>query len=209
MPTAPFQRSAAAIDGDRLTRRQPGPSVKAAAGVLGLAAVVFTGGSIALGLGASTAPKQAPTTVPTAPGAPLRAAPASAALKPIELPGQPPANILQALAVPAGAQVEPGSAKDLTVANYDHLLGFVVPASQADVVAFFKAELRADGWQQVSSGPARGGIGIQVLAQHAGSDGNTWDAGVVVHATTFASSGSAAVTGTTAFTVELYTQSSQ
>lgn len=171
--------------------------------VLGIAAVLFTGGAVALGLGGSTAPRKAPTTVPTAPGAPLPAVPANSALRPIEVPGQPPADIVDAVALPRTATAIPGSAVNLGVETYDRSLRFSVPATQAAVVAFFRAELRADGWQQRSSGPATNGTGIEVLGSHAGSDGNTWEIGVVVDPTTFGTA-AAATSGTTAFSLELY-----
>lgn len=190
-------------DGPRPSR-PPGPGVKPAALVLGLAVVLFVGGSIALGLGGSTAPQSAPTSVRTAHGSPLQAAAGANALKPIEIDGQPPADIVDALAVPVASTVVSGSAQNLGVETYDHSLLLSVGASQAHVVTFFRDELKADGWQQVSSSPTTDGSGIEVLGQHSGSDGNTWEVGVVVHPTTFGSSGSAATVGTTTFSVELY-----
>lgn len=176
--------------------------------MLGIAVVIFVGGAVALGLGGSTAPRPAPTTVRTAPGAPLPAVPAAAALRPIELAGQPPANIVDALALPRGARAVPGTAANFGVETYDRSEDLTVAASEQAVLTFFRAELRADGWQQVSSGPAHLGTGIEVLGQHAGSDGNTWEVGIVVHPTTFTGTGSAAATGTTPFSVELYIVSS-
>lgn len=190
--------------GDGPPARPPGPSTRAAAAVLGITAVLFTGGAIALGLGGSTAPRKAPTTVPTAPGAPMPAEPANAPLRPIEIAGQPPSDIIDAVALPRGTTVVAGSEVSLGVESYDHSMRFTIAASQAAVVAFFRAELRADGWQQRSSGPVTKGTGIEVLGRHGGSDGNTWEIGVVVQPTTFGTSGSAATTGTTAFSLELY-----
>lgn len=179
--------------------------MKAAAFVLGLAAVVFVGGSVALGLGGSTAPRPAPTSVPTAPGAPLRAIPSNQVLQPMLVGGQPPANIMDAVALPLGTRATTRTSVNLGVETYDRSMTLSVAASQADVIAFFRAELRADGWQQVSSGPQAGGRpGIEVLGTHAGSDGNTWEVGVVVQATQFGTTGSAATVGTTPFSIELY-----
>lgn len=194
-----------ADEGADRPRRPPGPSVKPAAFVFGLALLVFVGGAVALGLSGSTAPQKAPPSVPTAPGAVLRAVPATTTLKPLEVAGQPPTNIIDALAVPAGTVATSDKSVNLGVETYDRSMSLSVAASQAHVIDFFRAELKADGWQQISSGPqSGGGSGIEVLGQHAGSDGNTWEVGVVVQPTTFGSTGSAATVGTTPFSLEVY-----
>lgn len=183
--------------------RPPGPSTKAALLVLGIAVVVFIGGAIALGLSPSTAPVHIASTVRTAPGAPLHAVPAAPELHPMVVGGQPPSDILAALALPAGTTTVAHSLVNHGVELYDESLDFRVDASQADVIAFFKAELRADGWQQVSSGTRSDGPGIEVLGQHGAVDGNLWDVGIVVSATQFPGSGSAA-SESTPFSLELY-----
>lgn len=182
--------------------RPPGPPVRPAAMVLGLAVVLFVGGSVALGLSGSTAPQRPSTTVRTAPGSPLPAVPAAGPLSPIEVAGQPPTDIVAALAVPEGSTAVPGSAQNVGVETYDRVMAFTDAATQAHVVGFFRAELKADGWQQISTAPAESGAGVEVLGQHGGSDGNTWEVGVVVHPTTFGPTGTAA--GTTTFSLELY-----
>lgn len=187
----------------RSSGRQPGPSTKKAAVVLGIAVLVFVGGAIALGLSPSTAPVHIASTVRTAPGSPLRAMPAAPELRPMVNGGQPPSDILAALALPAGTTSVTGSLQNHTVALYDESLGFQVAASQANVIAFFRAELKADGWQQVSSSLRSNGPGIEVLGQHGAVDGNLWDVGIVVSPTKFVS-GSTSNTEYTPFTLELY-----
>jgi hypothetical protein len=204
-PAAPDPRPSRrvpAVAAARTGGRPPGPGVKPALIVFGLAVVIFVGGSIALALGPRTVPSSKTVTVRTAPGAPLRAVAATPLLRPIELPGQPPANVLDALALPAGSRVVAGSATNRGVENYDRILRFTVSASQEDVVRFFHAELKANGWQDVSVGTPERGPGTEVLGQHGGSDGNTWELGIIVDPTTFATS--SAITGTTPFSVELY-----
>lgn len=206
--TLPSQASGAAALGDAggdeaRPVRPAGPSAKAALFVLGVTLVVFVGGFIALALGPSTVPVRIATTVHTAPGSPLRAIPASTELRPMVVGGQPPSDILAALALPAGSTPVPGSLKDNGVALYDYSLGFRIPASQADVVAFFRDELKADGWQQISSGPRSGGPGVEILGQHGAVDGDLWDVGIVVSDTQFTSS-KVAGGDVTPFTLELY-----
>lgn len=183
--------------------RPAGPSTKAAFLVLGITLVVFVGGFIALALGPSTVPVHIANTVHTAAGSPLRAIPADRELQPMVKGGQPPSDILAALALPAGTTEVPGSLKDNGVELYDYTLGFQVPASQQDVVDFFRDELKADGWQQISSGPRSDGPGIEVLGQHGAVDGDLWDVGVVVSPTQFTDA-KAAGGDVTPFTVELY-----
>lgn len=183
--------------------RPAGPSTKAAFLVLGITLLVFIGGFVALALGPSTVPLHIANTVHTAAGSPLRAIPADSELHPMVLGGQPPSDILAALALPAGTTAVPGSLQDHGVELYDYSLGFHVPASQEDVVTFFRDELKADGWQQISSGPRSDGPGIEILGQHGAVDGDLWDVGVVVSATEF--TGAKAAGGdVTPFTLELY-----
>ncbi|MDA8269556.1 MAG: hypothetical protein M0013_14520 [Actinomycetota bacterium] len=193
-------------DGSEHDERPPGPSAKPAFIVLGLALVIFVGGSIALGLGPSTAPTSAPTTARIVAGAKLRAVPASTLLSALRSGGQPPADIVDALALPAGSTVVPGSIHDHGVETYDRSLGLRVDASQADVITFFRAELRADGWQQISTAPSRTAAGVEILGQHGSIDGNLWEIGVVVSPSQFATAATA-TTDITPYSVELYVRS--
>lgn len=184
-----------------------GPSTKWAALVFGIVAFIFVGGLVLLGLEPSQAPTKAPTSIRTAPGAPLRAEVASSLLHPLVHGGQPPPDILRALALPAGSTAVPGSLKNHGVELYDYSLGFVVPASQSQVVAFFKAQLKADGWTQMSSGPQYHGPGIEVLGQHASVTGTLWQLGIVVDPTRPTTTSGPTRSFVTPYTVELYLQS--
>jgi len=201
-PGARRPRVPAGSLGAAVGARPPGPGVKPAFFVFAITVLIFVGGSLALALGPRPVPSAQQVPVRTAPGAPLRATAAAPLLRPIELAGQPPANVLDALALPTGSRAVPGSATNRGVENYDRLMRFTVAAPQAQVVRFFQVELRADGWQQVSVGLPERGPGTEVLGQHGGSDGNTWELGIVVDPTTFGAG--AGVAGTTPFSVELY-----
>ena len=194
-------------------RRPPGPSTKPALIVLGLTLLLFMAG---IGLevlsGSQSRPTASPTRIATARGAVLHAVPARPLLKDITSAGQPPDDLLNALAVPKGATPVPSSAIDQGVESYDRSLRFEVRANQQDVITFFRAELPALHWRRLSQGPT-GPTGTQylVLEQHPASDGLEWDLGVTVSPTFFgdqsASAGSG--TGTTSFTLRLYSESDQ
>ncbi len=203
-------------DGPEWPRRPPGPSTKPALIVLGLILVLFiVGVALELASGSQSRPTAAPTRIATARGAVLHAVPARPLLKAIVSTGQPPDDLLNALAVPKDATPVPSSAVDRGVEAYDRSLRLEVPASQQDVISFFRAELPALHWRRLSQGPT-GTAGTQylILEQHPASDGHEWDLGVTVSPTFFGgqtpTSGAAApAAGTTAFTLRLYSVSDQ
>jgi hypothetical protein len=153
-------------------------------------------------------------------------------LKPISSPDLPPDDILDATVLPQGASPVPGSVRNLGVELYDRSLDFRVSAGQEVVIAFYRVQLPAQGWQILSQGPATGasamgGAGFEVLAKHPSGDGYYWELGVVVAPTVFGSTGSGtgatrgsapgsgpgsagdgsaggSATGTTQFTVRLF-----
>jgi len=157
----------------------------------------------------------------------LQAVPARPLLEAIVSGGAPPDDLLNALAVPKGATPAPTSAVDRGVELYDRSLRFGVAATQQDVISFFRAELPAEHWRQLSQGPTGNGTQYLILEQHPASDGHEWDLGVTVAPTTFGpqstvsgtpASGSTAPTplssaapgsGTTSFTLRLYAVSDQ
>lgn len=191
-------------------RRVPG--LRPAAIVLGLAAFVLVlfgvvalvtggGGGNGSGHGGGTA-----ATVPSKPtpvkGTTLLAQPAAAALRPIRQADTPPANIVDALAVPVGATVV-GHTPSPGVTLFDARERFTVPGTQESVIAFYRSELTAMKWHIDNVGPARGHAGAtEVLAQKAGSDGWYWEVGAVVSPTTYGQP--AGASGTTPFVLRLF-----
>jgi len=182
-----------------------GPGLRPALLVVGIAGVLVLGfGTLAAVTGGSgpTPPTPHPSRVA---GSSLRAVPAKAALAPIEHPGTPPADILDALTVPSGAAAR--SHRDLNTSStqYDEQMGFSVDASEAAVVGFYKADLKAEGWNVFDVGAASGQQGaVEVLAQKGGSDGWYWEVGAVVSPTTF---GHSSAGQTTDFTLRLFQES--
>jgi hypothetical protein len=189
-------------------RRPPGPSTKPALIVLALTVFVFLAGvGLELLSGSQSRPTVAPTKTATARGAVLHAVPGRPLLKDITASGEPPDDLLNALALPEGAAPVPSSAINRGVESYDRSLQFEVPATQQDVISFFRAQLPSQHWTRLSQGPTgTGGTQYLILEQHPASDGNEWDLGVTVSPTFF---GAQATAGTTSFTLRLYSVSDQ
>jgi hypothetical protein len=189
--------------------------------------VIFTVGVVLEVLsGSQSRPTPAPTSIATAPGAVLHAVPARPLLRSIVTVGEPPDDLLNALAVPRGTTPVPGTALNRGVELYDRSLRLVVPATEQAVISFFRAQLPAQHWRRLSQGPAKV-PGYQILEQHPASDGHEWEVGVTVSPTVFpgpapSSAGSgptgpappgsaptAPATGTTSFTLRLFSVSDQ
>ncbi len=189
-------------------RRPPGPSTKPALVVLGLALFIFVVGvALELASGDQSRPTASPHSITTARGVGLHAVPARPLLKAIVTAGQPPDDLLDALAVPKGSTAVPSSAINQGVESYDRSLRFEVGTTEQRVlITFFRAQLSAEHWKLLSRGPSSTVPGYQILEQHPASDGLEWELGVTVSPTTF---GSPAAPSTTAFTFRLFSQSDQ
>ncbi len=178
--------------------RTPGPSVRPALIVVGLALLVL----LVFGIGAALTNNPTPKAPKAAKvkGTGLVAEPATATLHPIEILGTPPADVLDALVLPKGAHVVSDTPWSGST-QYAGDMSFRLGASQAALVTFFHTELRHDGWSVLSVGAAHDEPGAtEVLAQRASSDGWFWEAGVVVYPTTFDHAGA----DTTRFKLDLY-----
>lgn len=167
--------------------RPPGPSTRPALIVVAIAATLLVVGAVGAALtSGQSKPVAAPKSVPTAAGAGLHPTPARSLLAPIVSGGEPPDNVLDALVVPTGTTVVAGSASDVGVSLYDESLRFEAPASQQAILTFFRAELPAEHWQLIGHDSPQAGGGVEIIAQHPGSDGNEWELGVIVLPSTFA-----------------------
>lgn len=197
-------------EGTRVPARAKVPSARPALVVVGTAAglVLLFGIGAALTGSSSTAPPAKSSTAPVK-GATLRAEAATAVLRPIERPDTPPDDVLHAVVVPAGSVALSSKPWDGTT-QFSGEMTFRLHTSQAAVVAFYRAELKARGWSISSVGPAEGKKGAtEVLAQRASSDGWYWEIGVVASPTTFttpaSAGGAAGASGdTTRFTLDLF-----
>lgn len=179
--------------------------------VVGIAAgLILIFGVLSVVSSQGKASTDGPTTPAKVKGTTLLAVPAAKALKPIELPGTPPANILDALVLPEGATVVSVTDNSTSTTQYDEQMRFSVRASEAAIVDFYRVELAAKGWSSPSVGTATGlSGGVQVLAQKGGDDGWYWEAGAIVSPTAFGTGGtggSSTRTGaeSTEFTLRLF-----
>lgn len=152
------------------------------AGIAVVLMLVFGVGAAVTSNGPTSPPPSGPTAVA---GTSLRAVPAAPALRSIEQGGEPPADIVDAVTVPAGSVDGPGTRNSTN--GFDAQLRFSVVGTQAAVISFYDTEMHRLGWHVSGPSPAEGVKGgVEVLGQKAGSDGWYWEMGAVVSPTTFA-----------------------
>jgi hypothetical protein len=136
------------------------------------------------------------------PGTPLRAVPGVHDLKVITVAGQPPGNIINAVAIPKGARRTSFVNKSASAEQYDAQITLRADQSQAVLETFYKQDMKKQGWQVFSTGAADHVTGgFEVLGKKAGSDGFYWELGAVISPTSFGAGAPAA--GATSFTLEL------
>jgi hypothetical protein len=166
--------------------------------ILGIAVVILLVGVLASALISGSTPTENLRTVTIPGGTAVRLVPATSALHSIVGSGEPPADILGNLAVPAGSTVAGTVDKDQSQSQFDRTVSFTSGTlAPPQVVDAFHSLLPKLGWQVIYLGAgARGGNNTQVLAKHGSGDGYYWEVGVVVSPTTSA--------GVTPFSVELF-----
>ncbi len=163
----------------------PRPSIKPALIVVGIALVVVLG-SIALsfvggGGGGGEGATSTPAGAVRLQGSPLTGVPAGIDLSAIENEGEPPADIVSSLAVPAGSTLTSHEDADQDIDQFDRSITLSVQASPADVLAFYRVELAHGGWGRIgSASQVDNGLGSEIFYERAGSDGYEWEAVVVV-----------------------------
>jgi len=179
-----------------------GFSIRPAMTVLVLGLVIL-GVFVTIGIVSSHQPATVRThgTLAPVPGSSLRPVPAAIPLSVISQGGEPPANVVNAVVLPADSvrtahQTNAGG-------QYDEQVTFRSTASQGSLLGFFAAALKQHGWQVFSQGPAAHQPGTtEVLGKIAGSDGYYWEIGALVSPTTFAHG--AAAGDETDFTIRLF-----
>lgn len=135
-------------------------------------------------------------------GTPLRALPAVKDLKVITVSGQPPGNIINSVSVPEGATPTSHQNNSAAAQQYDAQITLRIDQSQAAVENFYKLDMKKQGWQVFSTGPATHVAGgLEILGKKAGSDGFYWEMGTIISPTSFGNGAPAA--GATSFTIEL------
>ena len=201
--TAPMV--AAAPDGGEPPRPPPRPrfSMRAAMIVPGIGLLIL---ALFIGAGFLTSNPVQPIKPSTGefsvPGTPLRAVPAVNDLKVIAISGQPPGNIINAVAVPEGATRTSYQNNSAQAQEYDAQITLRADESQAAVDNFYQKDMKKQGWQIFSTGPAdHVAGGLEVLGKKPGSDGFYWEMGAIISPTSFGAGTPA--TGATSFSLVL------
>ena len=181
-----------------------GISMRPAMIVLGLAVLILV---VFVTIGILSSHPPAPVTRSTSPipvpGVTVPAESAASQLSPIVEAGEPPTNIRNAVFVPVGSIRLSHRDNSGEAAQFDSQVSFRSDDSQGTLLAFFAAEMKAQGWQVFDRGPAANNPGaLEVLGKLAGSDGYYWEMGAVIEATTFSAGGPAH--GQTDYTIRLF-----
>jgi hypothetical protein len=163
--------------------------------VLGIAVFIVVAGVVGSALSSGSGATKPAVTSITVSGGTVPLTPATQAMKSILSGGQPPADIMDDLAVPTGAKVLQTIVNDGGVSQFDRTVDFQSDLSSDLVVATYRALLPKMGWHVLSAGPYKEDSTL-VLGKKASNDSFYWEAGVVVSPTTSA--------GTTPFSIEVF-----
>lgn len=176
--------------------------------VLGIAVFILALGALASILSSSGKPTLTLRSVTISGGTVVQVTPASVALRSISAGGQPPADILASLAVPAGSTVRQSINTDQNLTQFDRTVDFTTSLSNSQILSFYHHLLPRLGWRISYSGPAiatqatvgglrQVGAGTtEVLAKRSSTDGYYWEVGTVVSA--------APARGATSYSVVLF-----
>ncbi len=166
--------------------------------VLAIAVGIVLVGIFASALVSGNAPVFTVQKVTLPDGGTVSLSPATAALHGIVGAGEPPADILGNLGVPAGSRVTGTLDSDQHASQFDRTVSLSSVLGASQVVAVYRTLLPRLGWQllYVGAAPQKGAGTEEVLAKHPSGDGYYWEAGVVVSPTTTA--------GITPFSIELF-----
>jgi hypothetical protein len=166
--------------------------------VLGIAVFIVVVGGVASALVTGSSPTLSLSTITIPDGTVVHLTPATTAMKGIVNAGQPPADILNNLAVPAGSPIVRTLDIDGNSEQFDRTVYFTSGLSSVQIYEFFRVLLPRLGWDLIyqGSGASRDGADTDVLAKKGSGDGYYWEAGAVVSPTTSA--------GVTPFSIELY-----
>jgi hypothetical protein len=171
------------MDAEETTQPWPSrPRVGPAVIVVALAVLVAGGGAALSLIGTGDAPVHA-AQLGRLPGVTLAAESARPLLARVASGGEPPKDIASAVVVPAGT-VYVGRQAPAGLQLYSASVSVSVDAPPAQVLAFYRAELRHDGWSDIVTDATASGDGEEVLARHGSADGYYWGLGAIVRAVT-------------------------
>ena len=186
-----------AVDPERRTY-QPMSSRGPALIVLGIAVFIVLAGVVASALASGSTPDVTIHSVKVPDGTVVHLTPAVTAMKSIVSAGEPPADILGNLAVPAPSRVTRTLNSDQGVSQFDRTVTFTTGLSSEQVIEAFHTVLPRLGWRviYVGNGASTQSGSTEVLAKKASGDSFYWEVGARVTPTD--------ATGTTTYSVELF-----
>jgi hypothetical protein len=165
--------------------------------VLAIALVILIGGVTASALATGGSNTLKIQSVTLSDGTVVHVEPGTQALKPIVGNGNPPGDILAALAVPSGAKTTGSLNTDQNTTQFDRTVDFTSTLPAFKVQDFYQVFFKQLGWKLIGNAPDSFQAGsTQLLAEKGSNNGFYWEAGVVVSPTTSA--------GVTPFTLRLF-----
>jgi hypothetical protein len=166
--------------------------------VLGVAVLIVVVGAVGSAIASGGAPDLPIRTVAIPGGTVVSLTRATQAMHSIVSAGEPPADIIGALAVPTDSPVTGHVSTDQRVSQFDRTVMFRSGLSSDQVVDVYRTLLPKLGWKviYVGSGASRVANGTEVLAKKGSGDSFYWEVGVVVSPTTAA--------GSTPFSLEVF-----
>ncbi|HWD53170.1 MAG TPA: hypothetical protein VG412_12280 [Acidimicrobiales bacterium] len=169
--------------------------------VVGIAAFILVGGVVASIITAGNNPVLTLHSITIPDGTVVQLTPATTALKPI-VSSEPPADILSALAVPAGSDLRHWVNIDQNHTQYNRSASFTIGLSSDQVVDVYRTLLPRLGWKLIyqGQGTSNGVSGREILARRASGDGYYWEVGAIVPPGT--------ASGVTPFTLVVFEQDS-
>jgi hypothetical protein len=158
---------------------RPLPSIKPALTVVAVAIAIVVLGSVVALIGSPSAhPSSLHPSLRRLAGSKLEAEPAKSFIAHVAAGGEPPANIVSSLAVPAGSRYLSRRSESRGLSQFDSSIEIMVPASEAEVKSFFVRLLSDEHWVTNSiTAPAPGKS--EVIAVRSGTDGYQWRVGIV------------------------------
>lgn len=162
-------------DGGTTGRRGAGPSLRPALVVVGLALlIVVLGGVLALAGTRSARPLPAGAgPARTVPGSSIKAQSARLVLSHVASDGEPPADVVDSLAVPAGASYLRAHDYDRGVAPFDRAVVLRAGYRERAVERFYVRLLSEEHWTVTRLGNPAGGR-TDLVAEKSASDGYEW-----------------------------------
>jgi hypothetical protein len=166
--------------------------------VLGIAVFIVVAGIVASALASGSDPTLSIRKITIPGGTVVPLTPAASAMKAIVSAGEPPADILGNLAVPAGSTVTRTINLDQGASQFDRTVVLRTGLSSDQVADLYRTLLPRLGWAVLDSGsPASGSApGTVILFKKGSGDGFYWEVGATVSPTTSA--------GTTSVSLELF-----